>query len=216
MKKIQRSIIIPDRLFFHLWKESLSSPLNKQEYIRKFLSPLSEDYINMYKKYGLKEDKATYLLSSIYENSHKSFKQILEEAGLKNAQVSNIYCIPIRTVENWIKADNCFAYIKLMILRDFFILDLGKYVHLESEYLKADKKTKTYETHNVSSKVIEDEIEIEDMEEDDFENELDEILRKIHHKDEQVNVQKAYENRRNILAETDYFAERMKKKRTWE
>ena len=68
-----------------------------------------------------------------------TFKEIMEAAGAKKSEISHIFCIPIRTVEDWYSGKNRTpSYVKIMVLKHFHMLDLGKYVRLSSsiEHIK--------------------------------------------------------------------------------
>lgn len=142
--KTRRLKTIPDRTFHILW-DSCKSAESEDEYIRKFMSPLSADFINFYRKYNIPELDARKLLQNTYRAFHMSFKEIITAANLKPSQASHLFCIPIRTIEDWKAGKNpCPAYIRLMFLRHFYLIDLGKYITLESELLRKELKPAVY------------------------------------------------------------------------
>lgn len=139
--------IIPDRLFFKLWREANSYKyLNVNDYVSVFTSYNSKSLVDL-KKYNLDYLEFTNILSNIYTVSNLSFEDIIKKVGCKKADISNIFCIPIRTVEDWYKNIHpCPSYIRLMIIRNFYLLDLGKYIYLESDISKIKNKPKVYKT----------------------------------------------------------------------
>ena len=131
----KRLKIIPDRVFHKLWNAVDDYDLSDQ-----YVSSLSTDTsIFNYDAYGITYQECLYLLRELYEAKNMSFKDLLEAAGAKKSDISHIFCIPIRTIEDWYSGKNRTpSYIKLMILRQFHMLDLGKYIRLASsvEYIR--------------------------------------------------------------------------------
>lgn len=140
---------IPDKIFHKLWDES-QKETDYLKYISKYTSPISKKYIN-FRKYGLEVYDGPYLLKRIYETSHLSFKEIVDNANKTKAQISHIFCIPIRTVEAWYYGVNpCPSYIRLMVLKQFKLLKLGDRIILESE--KENRIKIVYKYINVKKK----------------------------------------------------------------
>ncbi len=112
---------ITPKIFHKLWDAACKSP-DRSEYVRDILRsgrfrPESCD---------LKYDEAVTLLLDIHRLSTTSFKDILGKIKKRKCEISDLYCIPIRTVEEWYSGGNkCPGYVRLMIMRDFGILDLG-------------------------------------------------------------------------------------------
>lgn len=101
------------------------------------------------------------MLSNIYEAVNMPFDELIKKTGKKKSQIRDIFCIPQRTVEDW-----CYGKakpnqsIKLMILRKFHLLHLGKYIHVQSEIEFAELKPRVYKKR-----------ELPETREDDIENE---------------------------------------------
>ncbi len=121
--------IIPDRIFHRLWDS-----IEKYSDREAFMSDLSSDpSLFNYISYDLTYPECIYLLKSIYNARNMTLKEILKATGVKKSDISHIFCIPIRTVEDWYSGKNRTpSYIKLMVLKHYHMLDLGKYVRLES------------------------------------------------------------------------------------
>ena len=131
----QRLKIIPDRIFHKLWDS-----IDKYDSTEDYVSALSTDSsLFNYNSYKITYSECIYLLKSLYKAKKMTFKELIEAAGAKKSEISHIFCIPIRTVEDWYSEKNRTpSYIKIMILKQFHMLDLGKYVRLQSsiEYIK--------------------------------------------------------------------------------
>lgn len=128
-----RKKIVPDRLFNKLWTDAEKAE-SKEGFIRKYTSTMSSSCIDFKRRYGLEYDESVFLLSEIYDKQHMTFSEILEKAKKRKADVANAFCIPIRTVEDWYVGTNkCSSYIRLMLLRQYHLLNLGKYIYAECE-----------------------------------------------------------------------------------
>ena len=125
--------VIPDRIFYKLWRAA-ECDIKIYEYIDSFTSSLSDDYIDFRKKYKLDELQTIKMLENIYKASHLSVKEIINASGKKKADIGYVFCIPIRTLEDWCSGRNrCPSYVRLMLIRKFELLSLGKYIYLESD-----------------------------------------------------------------------------------
>lgn len=153
MRKSRLSIV-PDKLFHKIWDAvNKNNNLNQYEIIRF----INENVFIDYKKYGFDYVSYCFLISKAYKYSLMSFRDILEMADKRKAELSDIFCIPIRTIEEWYRGTNkCPSYIRLMILKQFHLLYLDKYMKLQSEldfyntkphiYAKRDSKVSISET----------------------------------------------------------------------
>lgn len=142
--KHRRQKTIPDRLFHRLW-DSCRDMESQDQYVQRYLSPLSEDFIDFFRKYDIAELASRQMLINIYQAYHMSFRDIITSASIKPSEVSHIFCIPIRTIEEWSSGKNrCPGYIRLMLLRHFYLLDLGKYIAIESELKRRELKPYIY------------------------------------------------------------------------
>lgn len=199
--------IIPDKLFNKLWKTA-NKTNDKQIYIRYFTSTISKDYVN-FEKYNLSYMEFSYLLSIIYDNSKLTFKDILLNNKIRKCDISNIFCIPIRTVEEWYTGNNkCPDYIRLMILRHYYLFNLGKYIYIESEVKREQDKPHIYNKQTTevykSHKKINTDTD-------------DELLKKIDKSLESRSViiqstDNCYSESKDILSRTDYLGEIIKRR----
>lgn len=131
--------VIPDKIFHILWNNAKKFEL-LDDYIKYFTSIKSKGYIDFYKECNINEIDIFVTLSNIYKAANLSFKEIVELAGVKKIEISNIFCIPIRTIEDWYAGKSkCNDYIRLMFIRHFELLDLGKHVQNEYKYIKKYK-----------------------------------------------------------------------------
>lgn len=73
-------------------------------------------------------DQLGNILTTIYNLSHMSIKEMRESEKMSRAQFSRIYNIPIRTLENWdAETRKMTSYDKMLIAYTFFMDDfLGK------------------------------------------------------------------------------------------
>ena len=106
--------VIPDKIFHILWNNAKKFEL-LDDYIKYFTSIKSKGYIDFYKECNINEIDIFVTLS-------------------------NIFCIPIRTIEDWYAGKSkCNDYIRLMFIRHFELLDLGRHVQNEYKYIKKYK-----------------------------------------------------------------------------
>lgn len=132
MKKKSRLKILPDRIFHKMWDEATNTSL--LDFIHTFTSPLSKEYIDFYRRYDIEPLAASDMLSHIHKRANQSLKAILEEAGIKKSEVYHCFCVPKRTLDDWYTGVNrCPSYFRLVLLKQYHLLSLGKYIILESE-----------------------------------------------------------------------------------
>lgn len=142
-----RKRIINDRDFHKLWS-LVSTVNNKEEYINKVFRG-DEKLVNIQEKYGLQYDEVAIMLSYIYIQANKPFAEICHEIGRSKAQMSHLFCIPIRTIEEWYSGKNKMpGYIKLMIYRYFHILNLGKNIYIEGDEIHRQSLPRRYSKRN--------------------------------------------------------------------
>lgn len=126
-KNNARTKVIKDIDFNKLWK-SANSEDNENEFVVK-------NHEWPYRKYKMEYDVFSMMLHRIYIASKRTFKDIIDANNYSKSKVSNAFCIPIRTVEDWYTGKNkCPGHIRLMLLRYFKDIDLGKYIKVESVY----------------------------------------------------------------------------------
>ena len=151
--------LISDRDFYKLWK-SANEETKSYDFITK-----NRDW--PYKKYCLTYDEFSTLLRRIYNSAHLSFKEILDLKKITKAKVSNLFCIPIRTVEDWYSGINkCPAYIRLLLLRYFKIMYLGKYIKIEGVYNYDTSIPRTYEKKEELKEEPKKKFSLEELEEE--------------------------------------------------
>lgn len=205
--------IVPDRIFYRLWKAA-DSDMKIYEYIDSFTSPLSDTYINFRKKYKMDELQVINMLENIYRAAHLSVKDIIGTSGKRKADIGYIFCIPIRTLEDWCSGKNkCPSYTRLMMIRKFGLLNLGKYIYLESDnhivYNAYKSSRGVVEQKQLEAVTSEDNMEIDDQngyyvpDKNDYMMSLKEY--------EQLHVHNSNSDIRDIIAVTDYLRDYMKK-----
>lgn len=132
MKKKARLKIIPDRIFHKLWDSAAT--MSFTDFLHNFTYSLSADYIDFYRRFDIEPLAASSMLSNIHHRANQSFKEIIEEAQLKKAEVYHCFCVPKRTMDDWYSgANRCPSYFRLALLKQYHMLNLGKYIILESE-----------------------------------------------------------------------------------
>lgn len=203
--------IIPDRIFYKLWKAA-EEDVKVYEYIDKFTSPLSDEYINFRKKYNLGELQVMDMLENIYNAAHLSMADIIAASGRRKADIGYIFCIPIRTLEDWCSGKNKSpSYVRLMMIRKFNLLKLGKYIYLESDNhtvynaYKGDGRDAGQKIKEVISKNKEwSSINYSKSDKNDYMMSMKEY--------EQLHVHNNSRDVQNIIAATDYLRDYIKKK----
>lgn len=156
-KRRPRIKILPDKAFRKIWDKA-NSGVTLEEYIRIFTdSSADKPYVD-FEKYYIDYIESLDLLKAVYESAQLSFSDILEKSEKRKAEISDMFCIPIRTVEEWYSGKNrCSSYIRLMLLKQFHLLSLGsKYVKLESEIIYLSSMPSIYERHERSEGEISD------------------------------------------------------------
>ena len=146
----KRKRVLPNLVFKKLW-DGADKCDDKTSYINKYTLLTSKDVIKFKTMYNIEIEEAYDLLSEIYEKQHMSFKDILELAGKRKADISNTFCVPIRTVENWYNGGSCTSYMRLEILRHYHLINLGKQIYTEYEEEYQALKPSVYKTKEGSS-----------------------------------------------------------------
>ena len=205
--------IIPDRVFYRLWKAA-DNDIKIYEYIDSFTSPLSDSYIDFRKMYKMDELQTIGMLENIYKAAHLSIKDIIDVSGKRKADVGYIFCIPIRTLEDWYSGKNkCPSYARLMMIRKFGLLSLGKYIYLESDnhvvYNAYKGSRGEAEQKEVEFVKIEDYVGIDDYfyhgkDKNDYMMSMKEY--------EQMHVHNSNRDIQDIIAATDYLRDYIKNK----
>lgn len=223
MRKKTRIIIIQNKDFAKFWKVVNEGYLI-QDYEDNFLSIQNASYIDFKNKYNMDPFLAKKMLDNIFECANLSLKEICEKAGKKKTQVRDIFCIPQRTVEDWYyEKKKMNPAIKLMVLKQFHLLDLGKYIYLESDIEFENTKPAIYEKHSdkrqerkrkldeIQKEIVPEEPDNVEVEDDDleFERMLDSIY--DHSKASKAISSYNKESIDSIIRKTDYLDEIMKK-----
>lgn len=203
-KRQNRKKILPDRLFAVLWNGAEKSK-DKTDYIRQYTMPGSTEYIEFSKKYGIDYEDAITMLNEIYDKNKLSVKEILTMAGKKKAQAANTFCVPIRTMEDWHAGkSSCAPYIRLLMLKQYHLLSLGKYIYLEAEEEYKNTFPEVYKKR--------EEEDIKEAEEtDDTLDEIDDFLASIRKKREHILSLEEKETR-SVLERTSFIDDILKKK----
>lgn len=177
-KRKSRVKVLSNKAFCKLW-DVANKVGSLEEYIGCFTSVENDKPIVDFKKYNLDYIETLDMLKSIYTLAKYSFRDILELSGKRKSQVSDIFCIPIRTVEEWYSGNNkCSSYIRLMMLKEFHLLFLGsKYIKLESEVEYLSSYPRIYEYHERQSDLSGVNTVVEDKPSDDFYGSLDPEVR---------------------------------------
>ena len=212
-----RMRIIPDRLFYIFWQEAEKTE-NKTDYIRKFTLVGSSDYVDFIGKYHLEYEEGVSMLNEIYDKAKLSFKEILQLAKKKKADISNTFCIPIRTVEDWYSGKSkCNAYIRLALLRQYHLLFLGKYIRTEAENEFKQTIPSVYKKKAATTQIKSDEKassfkETSEKENADALEEVDDLLSFFRKKRESMPTVSFVETR-SVLEKTSFIDDILKNKK---
>ena len=132
VKRKRITKVIPDKVFFELCKAA-NKINDEDEYIYNFLRIKSNNYID-FRKYQMDDVQSRQMLENIFRASKMSVSEIIKESGLKKAEFSYRFCIPIRTIEDWCSGKNkCLPYIRLMFMKNLGMFKLGPHIILQSE-----------------------------------------------------------------------------------
>lgn len=141
----KRLKIIPDIAFHKLWAKA-DEYESADGYIN---ATINNPKIFNYKNYGLDYPEYATMLKNVYKFRHYKLKDISKSTSKRKSELSHIFCIPIRTIEAWYSEINVIpSYILLMMLKQFHLLDLGKYVRLSSEVEYVLSKPSIYKKHD--------------------------------------------------------------------
>jgi len=226
MAKRSYKKIITDEVFYRLWRNAGKYDTLK-EYINAYTYETLKEYNYLQKRCELDGVQIIELLRAIYEAYNLSYNQIREMAGKENKEIAHIFCISTNTIFEWAKENNrCPDHIRLMMLKQFHLFNLGKYIYLESEVERENDKPKIYkqrqektvrklkgekEESNITPNNKNDETDWLDLDDEEFDNLLPDTswLNESIRKWEENHVTKS---RDSILTETDYLKDRMRRK----
>jgi hypothetical protein len=101
-------------------------------YIHTYTNPVSEEYVN-FTRYGISYQESCLMLKELYRLGHLSMKEIIDLSGRCKADLAHEFCMPVRTIENWYYGKReCAPYFRLLLLRQYHLIRLGKYITTES------------------------------------------------------------------------------------
>ena len=144
MAEKKRKKVISDKLFHELWTtaKAYKDPYHYANEIIRLNNACAKDL----KKTSLDADEIYDMAKKIFGMQQMTISQIVVKSGKKKAEISHIFCIPIRTLEDWCaEKAKCPDYVKIMMLKQFHLFRLGKYVCLASEEEYKETKPSIYE-----------------------------------------------------------------------
>lgn len=125
-----RTFYISNRVFHALWDLCEKWP-DADSYIHSIVRE-NERLMNRLWDTGMKYDRIVSFLKDIYDAHALSFNDIRERSGLGPAEISHIFCIPIRTIEAWMSGRSVSpSYVRLMMLRYFGLLVVDRRIRFE-------------------------------------------------------------------------------------
>jgi hypothetical protein len=149
-KNPPRARILPDALFNILWNKSLDYT-NAHEFSSVVLADMSPKLSRFIQSYRIPTDDVMEMLEGIHSASHMLFPDILSKSSKRPSEIRDIFCIPIRTIEDWKSCKKpCPAYIRLMLIRHFYLLDLGRQMYLQSDMERQLLRPRVYTKHAAS------------------------------------------------------------------
>ena len=167
-----RKKVISNRSFAEIWTASKEAKsfreLCNMAYESKHFSP---SYLDKNNNINLKE--FYILLENIYMAYNMSFKEIMSKAGVTNSMVRDLFCIPEKSIEAWKSGRNkCPDYVRLMMLRYYHLINLGKYIYSEDfdYYINTIPKVYTESTKDEKRKYVN---KRDDKKNSEFENKED-------------------------------------------
>lgn len=203
--KNNRIKVLPDKVFESIWKKSENYD-DIAIFIKDMTNPMNNDYIDLYKSYNISIIKTHDILREIFRCSHLSFKDILEIINKPKIYISHAYMIPIRTIEDWYSGKNkCPVYIRLMLIKQYYILNFGYEIKLESELERKNYAPSYYLKHPKKEEVTKLEEHFEDI--DDFIKKYSSNINMESIKE----IEKSIETRK-LLEKTDYLSKIMNRK----
>lgn len=112
-----------DKLFYKLWIDALQQP-DKELYVAEYGFPEWFDEIST------DPGKVVDILENIHDAAHMTVRDIIDISGMSKAAFARRFCIPIRTVENWVSDSegkrSCAPYNRLAWIEALCLLDLGR------------------------------------------------------------------------------------------
>lgn len=97
--------------------------MNYEKFADLFTAALEKDDRTIYIKEYSENSNDIDILTNIWDNAHMTVREILKQSGMTQAQFSKRFCIPLRTIENWVtnkrKAPD---YIRLLLEKELGLL----------------------------------------------------------------------------------------------
>ncbi len=139
---MKKQRILSNLSFHKIWDEAQAGS-EKKEFINNVLRSPG---LFPYKKEGFDYVEAFDILNEIYDKANMPYNELTKLCGLRPSKVSHEFCVPIRTVEDWAKKNQCPSYIRLYIIRTFHLLVFPKSIRTEYEEEYETNKKRTYKT----------------------------------------------------------------------
>ena len=140
-----RKKVLSDKSFAAIWEASSKAKsyreLCSMAFTSKYFNPL---YLE--KNSGLNLEEVYTVLENIYEAYNMTFAQIMTEAKTTNSKLRDCFCIPEKSIEAWKSGRNkCPDYIRLMLIRYYHLLNLGKYIYTQGYEYYMETIPRVYE-----------------------------------------------------------------------
>lgn len=131
MKKNQKlNKYISFKLFYKLW--NTAKEFDSESLYISSLTSYSSDKVIDFHKYNLTYEQWVTMLSNIYRAYNTSIDEIWKSSGLSKSDFAKLFCFEYRTLDYWITDKrNCPDYVKLMLLRYFNMINLGKHIYFQ-------------------------------------------------------------------------------------
>lgn len=210
----RKNRILPDKVFCTIWMAACAEP-NVDLYIHTYCDRNSKDRID-FSKYNIFEADSYDLLTKVHNLANMTINDIINAANIKRTDLQYRFCIPKRTLQDWCYEKNVPApYIKLMLLREYGLLNLGEKIVIQSDVkiihtTATSKGSDTYDQPKVrksplvqqSSKILTD--DNDNDEQDLLFDEFDKYMEQFDKKMEKI-TSEDYSSVSSILSQTDYL-----------
>lgn len=191
-----RKKLITNKSFAAMWDASSKAKsyreLCSMAYESKYFNP---KYLEKNSGIGIEEFYTA--LEKVYEAYNTSFFNIMEKAEISNSGLRDCFCIPEKSIEAWKSGRNkCPDYIRLMLLRYYHLINLGKYIYTEEyeNYLNSIPKVYVESEKDKDKKV----------KRSNSEKDKDQKVRRSNYeKDNDQKVRKSYSEKDNNRKNTD-------------
>lgn len=209
--KNNRRKILSNKAFHAIWDKA--SKVDTYEELKQKIQEDKKASTNALKKNsGITYDEALFIYKALYECYNTSFAEIMKLASVSNSEIRDIFNIPIRSIEEWKSGRNrCPDYIRLMLLRYFHLISLGKHIYSEDQVVYLSTLPKVYKDRKGDSKQEEIISKSNCQSEEDILNNIDKRIKAIEEsqkaRDEIYRVSKQLKRQPSpdILNETDFI-----------